>query len=444
MLITGFVNASKFTNMWSERLLALFRRSVGNKEAVDAERFLASGFMAQVLREFRKRDVPDPVSITRQKVLELGVNIRCGQKHVAGNVRGGGFVIWKAEQEALRTEKFSKDEYHQWLSNKATEYACLHADTKKMYSDRAKRAKEGVEALPKVPFDFGIHKTIVQDFGDEEVPFTSSAFKEEIRRFCKTPDDKPLPGLYNFGPRLREKQDPGMVVMDKGSISAKEVFDGSIPCGMAHPGFCAYDHSDVLLRSLDIQKQLHKYFRDTVGSLGISGTFWHLLVSGEVFEFRLWVCTGYCRGSPKIFMLTSCVFDAENNIISVDDTADVCQGEIYEYLVDQSFLARLMTHPDGGIITRVTACAAPLDKEKIHWSACAVYLDSEWATIIGAESVQVYPAVQERKCRFSSTREFKALKAGLKDMCPASRGGLRPRLPIAKVALVKKLFLGWC
>ena len=75
MLYT-FACEYRFTDMWSERLLARIRKASDGKECC-IERVCSSGFVTQFLSEHLQSGRADPRSATRAQLLADGVSLRC-------------------------------------------------------------------------------------------------------------------------------------------------------------------------------------------------------------------------------------------------------------------------------------------------------------------------------------------------------------------------------
>ena len=85
-----------------ERLLARVRQAIGGKMSnASIERICSGGFLASLLHGHHR--VPgnlDPRFVTRSELIESGVPIRAVQKAPKKKHAGGGFVVYKGEQEA--------------------------------------------------------------------------------------------------------------------------------------------------------------------------------------------------------------------------------------------------------------------------------------------------------------------------------------------------------
>jgi hypothetical protein len=126
-MMVVFVSVFKFTNMWSERLLSLIRRSC--RDDGDMERICSSGFLAQVLAEHTRLGGADPRSATREQLLADGVPLRCAAKKTTTVKPRGSYVnfMMKAEEgRRIAGIKLPKAQYREWQKHMVHIYTYIY------------------------------------------------------------------------------------------------------------------------------------------------------------------------------------------------------------------------------------------------------------------------------------------------------------------------------
>ena len=75
-LVFSFVAAFRWTNMYTERLLARIRKAVSDVDGMDAERVRCAGLLTQLLFEHYRLGHAAPAALTRADIEKLGVELR--------------------------------------------------------------------------------------------------------------------------------------------------------------------------------------------------------------------------------------------------------------------------------------------------------------------------------------------------------------------------------
>ena len=178
-LMTAWAWSHKFTNMWSERLLALFRQAAGGDD-LEVERVVANGFLSQMLQQHRKLGRDEPYCTTRGRLVEDGVAIRAAPKSTSKSKPAGGFVVWMKAAEAARKAagvQMNRAEYMEWQKLKSKEFRELPREEQLAHAQVARvqfltRQAAPVAELPDpVPTDSSGQRLVtLKSFGRERFP----------------------------------------------------------------------------------------------------------------------------------------------------------------------------------------------------------------------------------------------------------------------------------
>eukprot|EP00959_Pyramimonas_sp_CCMP1952_P271004 5665869-Pyramimonas_sp.AAC.1 len=191
--------------MFSERLLAKVRQSVGYSDAdVDVERICCSGFLSQVMTEHSQRGGADPRAPTRTQLLEDGVHLR-RRRDLKSSKPRSAFVNWMCKQEADRKSKkikLDKEQYHTWQLEKRNEFFELSRDRLLIEEGEAKEAHDAkMSAVEEASESFRALKpasaieSIIGLIGDVRTPYRAAAFDARIRRKLGMATDAKAPGF---------------------------------------------------------------------------------------------------------------------------------------------------------------------------------------------------------------------------------------------------------
>ena len=196
-LLLAWANTYHFTDMATERLLAHIRQATDDDD-VDVERVCSNDFLAQLVREHRRKGFAEPVCKTRQQLLDSGLELRCKRRAKQAKPRSG-FVNFMMKAEAERKKKqshdgsrFSKEDDLAWQAAKGEEYRLLDEQAKLSELAQARLAfadaqaekqeeeqeQQGLAEPAVVGQRFA---TVIDAIGDSSTPYTAQSFGHRIR-----------------------------------------------------------------------------------------------------------------------------------------------------------------------------------------------------------------------------------------------------------------------
>jgi hypothetical protein len=430
MVVFGY--SFKFCNMWCERLLALIRQSCDG-DGVDIERVCASGLVAQLLADHRRRGRDDPCSTTRGQLLEDNVPLQCassGELHVRG-----AFVNWMMKAESERKKSVGslpKEEYKKWQRAKALEFSCLEQGEKdsEMQQSRAAFSEKEVEREEEQNIEMDRHigedflRTIVDGLGDRRTPFTSTHFEAYVRTKLGVPSGARTPGFTAYEEPLRDEFDHKLFRIDQGEIDDAEVFEYYTPCGLAHPELCANDHSWCLPQIREASKNLGAILK------GSSDGSFHWLRFGGHAESATWFALSYRRGgNPKLVVLSPCVADYDKLVVCLDCDSD--DKGPFEQLIEKTFVGRIVACSRDACVDEIFYAPAPIDEARLPASICEGALLLNWEEIVRSTEVRVFPSSQ-KAAKVKVDRTFKKGLASLIEKPshpPRRHAGIRHVIP---------------
>ena len=229
-LVFSFVAAFRWTNMYSERLLARIRKAVSDVDGMDAERVRCAGLLTQLLCEHYRLGHAPPACLTRADVENLGVKLR---RHREGGPKSdklpsppkNGFCYWLG-LERTKAERMDAHSYKEWLSAKGRLFVHLSPDEQAVFFGKAMEAHaRRIAALRSAPTDpcedHGFLRSLPMLAGDESSPFSEKEFLKQMRRICGVEDGAAIPGIYRTAEKFREELDTTAVIKDTGLTKTK-------------------------------------------------------------------------------------------------------------------------------------------------------------------------------------------------------------------------------
>ena len=297
-----------FTNMWSERLLALFRNVVG-RHAVDIERFISTGFLGHLLKNHRELDRQDPRVTTRQQLLQMGVPLQARPRQSIIQHPGGPWVPYFNAQDAQRKaegrvmnraawEAFRDECRLDFLNLSEAEMTRWVAVVRQGQDEREEEEEEedGDEDLTAVIKRSGRYtRTVVHAIGDELQPLPATVL-ERVARDVADKHGSVEPGLHAYAAKLRAEQRGKMYVPDRKDIPQDRSFDYYVPCSLAHPELCAQKEPHLVTACTQITKtayQALKAFSPGIVFSANSSRLHHRLLRQEPIQWR---CTSGISG----------------------------------------------------------------------------------------------------------------------------------------------------
>jgi hypothetical protein len=437
-MMVAYVFVFKFTNMWSERLLSLVRRSC--RDDGDMERICASGFLAQVLAEHIRLGGADPRCPTREHLLAEGVPLRCAKKMTTHRSRGS-FINWMMKAEDERRDagiKLPKAAYREWQKVMAGEFEQLDSEQRDLEHEEAsasfaatevEREKDASDAAKIHPDDRGAYdlqactglaRTIVQEVGTKRTPLLADIFDLMVRSKLNLNEHAKCPGFTAYDGAFREEQRRRIFCEDAGDIPDSEKFEYYVPCTLAHPELCAKAHAWCLPQIRACAKALRAIVRDVP-----AGSFYALRFEGPGFELMVWVVFCHWRGSnPRLALFSPAIADYTKETVEIDD---VGQPELVEFLMETTLLGRVMAVSRDQPISVVHCFPASVDRARLHSGNMGrISLLPDWEERVASSELCIYPVPPREK--IAKSKEFSRMRRGLKSFdAKPTRNGAMPR-----------------
>ena len=339
-LLYTFAREYRFTDMWSERLLARIRKASDGKECC-IERVCSSGFVTQFVTEHLQMGRADPRAATRQQLLADGVSLRCKQPEGGASKPRSGFVnfLLKADTERKKQGgKMAKDDYQDWRRGKISEWHALPVGQRQVEKQEAIKAHldkqaeeddEGQMTRSDLPVS-----SVVDKIGDERSPYSIEAFRSRIKNKLGINSKDRDPGFTRYSGMFRDQQCKELFVQDVGAVPEDTKFEYTLTCQMAHPGICATDDVQIVAKAKNIANCMFK----ALGSCK-AGTFFHLRVSvGMAWTRTTWFVLCHHRGSaPRMIMVAPASLTAATRRLKIN-----FQDSLYEFMMAISFVGLIL------------------------------------------------------------------------------------------------------
>ena len=429
-LLHTWVLSFLFTNMWSERQLALFRRNIRGPD-VDIERLVSVSLLAQILTEHRRLGRRDPRVQTKQELLDMGVPLQC-RRQERGPGQCGIFVKyfrkldserkeqniqlkrpeWEAFRESCRIDFKNMDEndprMQALLQEVQADYQAQVVEAEAAAGAETAAAAEDV-AVPKAQQKHT--RTFIDAVGDENSPLTEVSFARIARDFASAPCRRgsDVPGFTSYGDPLRALQRESIFVPDRNAIPKNRTFQYYIPCPLAHPELCATTDAHLVAACVPTAKAMYHAARSFS-----PGTFFackfvstpppclapaqNSLAQHVWFQ---WVSISYVRGAgPQMLMISKVRRVGRVLELVVEDGAFV-------NLQASTFLGRQWRRLRGeNRMMSADMIAAPVDPDVAHDNAGSVSLLEDCTDILDADwtrnAVQFFPPQSQKARRPSS------------------------------------------
>lgn len=229
----------------------------------------------------------------------------------------------------------------------------------------------------------------MQAVGSNRTPFPVEEFRKVIASHMDLGEKDP--GFTRYGELFREEQARRLVVVNGNAVDPQRVFKRTLPCGLAHPGYCASLHGGVLRHAKACSKSLHAAMRDAA-----RGSFHHLRFVCENGEHHAaWFCLAHRRGGkPKLMLVVPVVFLRSDRLLELDDGGE----SSYDYKMDITFLGQLFQVLGPDKVLQVFWSPAPVAS-----GSSRVTLREDWKQVVAASEVAVFP--ERPKVRVVKTTE---------------------------------------
>ena len=325
----SWVAAFVFTNMWSERLLARFRRNCRVHGTPDSERLISIGMLSQMLAEHTKLGFDDPRVQSKEALLQAGVPLQCKkpERQRASRPRSA-FVNYITKRNEARKEAgvvFNKDQWQQFQKACIRDFGNL-SEAERAVEDAEARAawaqgqEEEDDDVAEVGLDAFV-TTFLSSVGSRETPFSAEHFGKIARQIAGPRQKDRDPGFLSYSQTLRDEQARAMFVKDVGSVPEEDVFTYYVPCTIAHPGLCASVDGDMLLTVRSVAKTL----QHGIGKLA-SGTFFVAVFKSRLKTWQTWFSLAYVRGGgPRLLML--CDAERTDNVVALQFVSE-CAADV--------------------------------------------------------------------------------------------------------------------
>ena len=229
--VYAFASTFRFTNVWSEQLLARIRKSHDGNDC-DVERVVSTGFLTQALSEHALRGGDDPRWPTRQQLLDDGVPLRCARPKSYTRPQGP-FVCFMNKEDAARKargDRMNKAEYSDWRRLKYIEFMTLPDLSRQRYALDAKAAHVD-KLMDKQTFDNNasvsdgrVLRSVVDAVGSKRSPYKPDVFQQTLRRTIGIQHGEAYPTFAHYAPLLRLEQQRRIFIRDTGAASTHTAY----------------------------------------------------------------------------------------------------------------------------------------------------------------------------------------------------------------------------
>ena len=390
MLYT-FACEYRFTDMWSERLLARIRKASDGKECC-IERVCSSGFVTQFVTEHLQMGRADPRAATRAQLLADGVSLRCKQREGGASRPRSAFVnfLLKADEERKKQGvMMDKDAYATWRRGKVREWHANPLAQKQVEEQEAFKAyldKQAAEDDEEQTIrSRSSVSSVVDTIGDERSPYKIEAFRARIKDALGINDGNRDPGFTRYSGVFREQQREGLFVQEVGAVPADTKYSYALPCTMAHPGICATDDVQIVDKAKVIADSMFKAFASCK-----VGTFFHMRVSvGGAWTRTTWFAFCHQRGSgPRMIMVAPASFTTATRRLNIN-----FQDSLYDFMMAISFVGLILKDAPVDPDVVVQLARAPVDEASLTRKGDEVVLHPDWRNqVLGLETT-IYPVL---------------------------------------------------
>lgn len=239
---------ARFCNMNTERLLSKITKST--QRHGHAERLCANGFLAQVNARHMAAGGKDVNKITRKKLKQTGVPLRCSKRvHGKRRIRTSKpnrFSRFIAKKQRARDSKMPMVEYKGWFQKQVVDYWSCGAQ---ISSDEESLEADHGEAKYRAAIGNDLWAS-----SSAETPVLPQVLRDELQKLFGS-DEKRTLGLTERLAPLRNKLIDHLFVKDAGDIpSSLKLPTPPLICGQAHPGVCRREITFRIQTAVDALK----------------------------------------------------------------------------------------------------------------------------------------------------------------------------------------------